>query len=379
MKVDIRIASGTIIDPQRCIHEKGDVLIRGNRIVEASEAEVIEAEKVINAEGCLVFPGLIDFHAHIFPFGTEMGIQPDVSMLPVGVTTVVDGGSCGTANYESFLRSVVPVNKLRIFSLLNVCPAGLLTSRYHEQVDPRYYDEAKICELLAEYPQQLLGLKIRQSKDIVGELGIRPLEATLKIADKVGCPVVVHTTNPPVTTEKIAEMLRSGDVFCHVHQGTGETILGVDGKVKSALFEAQKRGVVFDAANGRNHFSFPLARQALSEGFLPNIISSDITAKTVFGDYVFGLPYVLTKYLALGMDLPTVIAACTSVPAGWMGMSGKIGTLAPGAYADVAIFRRSSQSLVVKDNFGHSVTAEGCLVPQATILNGKVVFRQIEF
>ena len=379
MKVDIRIASGTIIDPRRGIKGTGDVLIRGNKIVEAHEAEVVEAEKVIDAEGCLVVPGLIDFHAHIFPFGTEMGIQPDASMLPVGVTTVVDGGSCGTANYESFLRSVVPANALRIFSLLNVCPAGLSTSRYHEQVDPRYYDEAKICELFAEHPQQLMGLKIRQSKDIVGELGIKPLEATLRIAEKLGCPVVVHTTNPPVATEKIAEILRPGDVYCHVHQGTGETILGVDGKVKPVLFGAQQRGVVFDAANGRNHFSFPLARQAISEGFLPDIISSDITAKTVFGDYVFGLPYVLTKYLALGMDIQAVIAACTSRPAEWLGMSGKIGELTPGAYADVAIFRRSSKPLVIKDNFGHSITAEGCLIPQAAILGGKVAFRQMDF
>ena len=79
------------------------------------------------------------------------------------------------------------------------------------------------------------------------------------------------------------------------------------------------------------------------------------------------------------MELQAVIAACTSVPAKWLGMSGKIGTLAPGAYADVAIFRRSDKVLAIKDNFGHSVSATGYLVPQATILNGKVVFRQIDF
>lgn len=379
MKVDIKIIAGTIIDPYRNLVGPGEILIQGRRIVAAETNAEVEAERVVYADDCIVVPGLIDFHAHLYPFGTEIGISPDASFLPVGVTTAVDGGSCGTANFTAFARSVVPVNRMRIFSLLNVCPAGLATSRHHEQADPKYYDEAKMKDLFDRHAGLLLGLKIRQSKDIVGELGLKPLEATLAIAQRLNCPVVVHTTNPPVAAEKIADILRKGDVYCHVHQGTGENILDGQGKVKQAFFAAQNRGVLFDAANGRNHFLFPLAKQAIREKFYPDIISSDITANTVFGDYVYGLPYVLTKYLTLGMELKTVIAACTSVPADWLGQSGKIGTLAPGAFADVAIFRRGSKPITIKDNFGNAVLAENCLVPQATILDGKIVFRQIDF
>ncbi|MDR2006749.1 MAG: amidohydrolase family protein [Acidaminococcales bacterium] len=174
-------------------------------------------------------------------------------------------------------------------------------------------------------------------------------------------------------------MLRAGDVFCHVHQGAGHTILGNNGKVLPEIAAAQKRGVIFDAANGRNNFSFTVAQQAIQEGFLPDVISSDLTAKTLYGDFVFGLPYVMMKYLNMGMQLQDVIASCTSNPARQMGLSGKIGTLAPGAFADVAVFRHIRKKYVMHDNSGKSIEGEHLLLPQLTVLNGKVVFRSIEF
>jgi predicted amidohydrolase len=379
MRVDIKIEGGTVLDPERGFFGVGEVLIEGSRIVAAGTGEPVEAEKVIRAEGCLVLPGLIDFHAHLFSGGSELGVAPDLSLLPQGVTTAVDAGSCGTANFEAFMRFIVPANRVRLFSLLNVCPVGLATTRYHEQVDPRFFDEQKMGELLDQYPGQLLGLKVRQSKDIVGELGLKPLQATVEIAGRLGCPVVVHTTNPPTEVEQISALLRPGDVFCHVHHGAGETILDAAGKVKQAMVTAQKAGVVFDAANGRNNFSFGVAKQAISEGFFPDVISSDVTAKTNYSDYVFGLPYIMMKYLALGMNLEQVVAACTATPAKWLGMSGKIGTLKPGAFADVAIFRQSTKPISMKDTYNKVTMSEGCLAPQLTILGGKVVYRQIDF
>lgn len=379
MKVDLRITGGTLIDPGRGLHGPGEVLISGNRIVGPSQGDAVEAERILDAEGCLVFPGLIYFHAHLFAGGNEIGIHPDSSLLPMGITTAVDAGSCGTANYESFLRTIVPTSRVRIFSLLNVCPAGLITSRYLEETDPRYYDEAGIAELFSRNPGQLLGLKIRQSKEIVGELGTKPLEATVEIARRMNCPVVVHTTNPPVPVEKLISMLRPGDVYCHVHHGTGESIINASGKVWPAMYDAQKAGIIFDAANGRNHFVSGVAERALAQGFFPDVISSDVTAKTVYGDFVFSLPYVMMKYLNLGMELDRVVAACTSVPARLIGWSGKIGTLAPGAFADVAVFRLVQKPITIRDNFGGKITGDKWLIPQLTILDGRIAYRQIDF
>jgi predicted amidohydrolase len=380
VKVDLRIIGGTIIDPERGINGLGEVLIRGNKIVDQAKAgEAVEAETTIDAKGCLVLPGLIDFHAHLSGGGTESSIDADVSLLPMGVTTGVDAGSCGVANFDGFMRTTVATSRMRILGFVNISPGGLIATRYSEELDPKYYDEAAIAALLSRYPGQLLGIKIRVSKEIVGDFGIKPLAATMEIARRLNCPVVVHTTNPVAAPEQIASMLRPGDVYCHAHQGEGETIVGANGKIRPALFAAQKAGVVFDACNGRNNFSFKVAQAALAEGFMPDVISSDVTKKTLYGDFVFSLPFVMMKYLNMGMKLEQVVAACTSTPARLIGMKGKLGTLSPGALADVAVFRLGKKKLEVKDIHGNSIIGENMLVPQMTVFDGRIVYRQVDF
>jgi predicted amidohydrolase len=380
MKVDLRIAGGTIIDPERGMNAPGDVLMRGGAVVEAPKGETVEADATINAVGCLVLPGLIDFHCHLYSGGTESGVPADSALLPMGVTTGVDAGSCGSANYESFVRTIAATSQVRVFSLLNISPEGLIVTRYPEELNPRHYDEPRIAELLQRYRGQCVGLKIRLSKEIVGELGGKPLERTLQIAERLGCAVTVHTTDPPISPDEIAAMLRPGDVYCHMYQGVGETIVGADGKVRPRLYDARRRGVRFDTANGRKNFSFRVARAALADGFLPDIISSDLTRKTLFSEYVFSLPLTMMKFLKLGMSIESVVAACTSAPARQLGMKGKLGTLAPGAFADVAIFRREKkQPVTVRDESGESVTLDDWLIPQMTILGGRIAYRQIDF
>ncbi|MGD0965187.1 MAG: metallo-dependent hydrolase [Candidatus Acidiferrales bacterium] len=380
MNVHLKITGGTIIDPERGIHAQGDLLVCESAIVGAAQGEEVEAQTTIDARGCLVLPGLIDFHAHLYGGGTESGIHADSALLPMGVTTGVDAGSCGSANYESFVQTVAATSHARIFSFINVSPEGLIVTRYPEELNPQYYDEPRITEIFHRYQGQCLGLKIRLSKEIVGNLGARPLERTLQIAERLGCSVTVHTTNPPIPPDEIAGMLRPHDIYCHMYQGTGDTIIGGDGKVRPKLYDARRRGVVFDTANGRKNFCFRVAKTALNQGFLPNIISSDVTRNTLFSDFVFSLPFTMMKFLKLGMSIEEGVAACTSAPARQIGMQGKLGTLAPGAFADVAIFRREKkQPRVVRDDAGDSITVDDWLIPQMTILGGKIAYRQIDF
>jgi predicted amidohydrolase len=210
-------------------------------------------------------------------------------------------------------------------------------------------------------------------------MGLEPLKAAVKAADRIGCPVVVHVTDPPCSLDKIADELRPKDVFCHVYQGTGFTIIGEDGKVLPGIKAARKREVIFDAANGKGHFSFAVARAAIADGFLPDVISTDLSAMTVYTDYAFGLPYVMSKYLSLGVKLADVVAACTSTPSSLMGLKGVLGTLAPGALADVAILRHTQRPTRFKDTSGEMFTGDQLLISQMTVLGGKIVYRQIDF
>ena len=92
--------------------------------------------------------------------------------------------------------------------------------------------------------------------------------------------MVVHVTNAPCTMDRIAALLRPGDVFCHCYHGTGPTIVDAEGHVLPGIRAARARGVVFDACNGRNNFAFAPAKAAIADGFPPDIISTDLTGLT---------------------------------------------------------------------------------------------------
>ena len=355
MKKNILIKNGVVVDPIFKTQEQRDVYIQSGRI--ASAKNFTGADIVIDASGNLVVPGLIDFHSHVFADGTEIGIEPDLSFIPQGVTTAVDAGSTGIANFECFKKDVIQRSKMRIKAFVNLCPAGLATMKYHHDI--------------------LLGLKIRISKEIVCDLGINVLKQAVNVAEKLGTRLAVHVTNPPEAMETVVKLLRPDDVLAHCYHGTGYTILDNNGKVLPAVREAQKRGVIIDAANGGNHWSFKVAEKAIAEGFYPDIISTDLTVKTLFKDPVFSMPYLMSKYLFLKMPLPEIIARCTSIPAKIMGMESEIGQLQEGFLADVAILKRCDKYICFSDTQKETRIGREVLVPQLTITGGEIVYRSI--
>lgn len=379
IKGDIWISDGTIVDPSRDFLGKGDLLIQNGKIIDVPPGEKAEAERTINAAGYLVLPGLIDYHTHVFPAGTDIGVHPDPAYLPQGITTVVDQGSTGVNNFDSFFNTSVTNSQIRIYACLHSSPAGLATlPRSMEPVDPKLYDVEGVRRLFGKYGGQLVGLKIRQTKEVVGEFGLAPLAATVKMAEAIGCRVVVHTTNPPGDVEELAALLRPGDVFTHVYQGKGSNIIDSAGKVRQAVRQARARGVIFDTADGRGHYAFSVAKAAIADGFEPDVISTDVVRASLYAGTVFGLPLIMSKYLNLGICLPNVVKASTLTPARLIGMDGKLGTLSPGACADVAIFQLKESSVMMEDVFGETLTLKQMFIPRMTILGGKVAYSSLE-
>lgn len=103
----------------------------------------------------------------------------------------------------------------------------------------------------------------------------------MEIAEKAGTRVIVHVTDCPLPLDEVAAMLRSGDVICHIYQNRGNhSCLDEKGKVLPGLWKARERGVLFDASNGRSNFDLEVARKAVEQGFVPDVISSDNNASS---------------------------------------------------------------------------------------------------
>lgn len=387
MKVDYIIRGGRVIDPAAGLDRVQDIAVRNMRIVDAT-AQGVECapDHIIDAGGMIVSPGFVDFHTHLFHAGSTNSIHPDL-MVAQGTTAAVDAGSAGTATYEAFYKSVAAQSLVRIKSFLTVYSGGQLDPKLCEDFDPRLYNVDKMERVVDQYRDTILGLKIRLSKGVVPEnTGADYLKACVQLAEELDrrlgtrLRVCVHTTNAPVTAGELAACLRPGDIFTHCFQGAGNTIVLPDGSIDPGVRRARQRGVIFDAANGKSNFGLKTAQSALKAGFLPDIISTDLTAgRFNRPPYVKSLPLVMSKYLALGLDLPTVLKCVTARPAELMGMAGQIGTLQPGAYADIVIFKLKEQRCLHKDFCDDVLEGNVVLVPQMTLCAGEIQYCQPDF
>ena len=370
---DLVIENGFVIDPYEKIEEKKTIAIKDGYIVPYKVN--IDAIYKIDASGKYVFPGFIDFHTHVYQAST-LAVNPDL-LFPYGVTTVVDQGTAGYINFEDFYCNEIVSKTMRIKSFVNIYPIGQPGGNIEECLDPNIFNENQLANIIYKYKNNIIGIKIRFSKNTVGDFGIEPLQKTLNIAKKLKVPVCVHTTNPPIATEKLVSMLRKGDIYCHVFQGNGNTIINSNFVVKKEFWEAKKKGIIFDAANGRLNFSYDVAQSALAEKFFPDIISTDLTSvsfNTPGVSMVKNLPFVMSKYLSLGVPLNSVIQSVTEIPARLMGMENIIGTLKEGAQADVCICEIKSTLHSFADACGKEKKGNIYLSPEATILNGKILY-----
>ena len=104
------------------------------------------------------------------------------------------------------------------------------------------------------------------------------------------------------------------------------------------------------------------------------MISTDLHQLSVNGP-TFDLPTTLSKFLHLGMSLPEVIEASTLRPARVLGLDDEVGTLRPGARADVALFRLLEGSFPLQDIHGNVREARRLLRNTATFVGGRELER----
>jgi dihydroorotase len=374
LKVNILIKGGHVVDPYRGVDQVEDVGIADGVIADL-RGDDVEAERVVDAAGCYVFPGIMDFHTHIYYGATKPGAQPNY-LVSSGVTSAVDAGSCGCDHYRHFHDNVIRCSQLCIKTQISCASGGMVGGE--ENFDPALFDPDGIARVKEQYPDEVIGLKLRFSRGLIDDIGT--LEAALRMAEKLGLPLCVHVTDPPCKMEDIANRLRKGDILCHMYHRTGHTIFGPDGLVLDEIRKARERGVLFDATPGRLNGGHKQSLEGLRQHFLPDIIAADTTRdKLYYSTRARSIPFIMSKYLSMGMELPEVIRCVTETPARLMGEEGRRGTLSPGAAGDVAVMKRIDKTVTYFDTGGDPYEGKLLLVPQMTILAGDIAFAQVDF
>ena len=376
---DLLIKGGKVVDPSQNIEEELDVAIRGGKIVLLQRnIPASQAQQVLDANGKIVTPGLIDLHVHVLPYVGETGTEADPCCVSRGVTTVVDAGSAGAFTLPALRKFVVEKSETRVRSLVHIVAIGMIVSitpGMEELGDLRFCDPKRAAKAALENKDLVLGFKLRIDRKftIPGSNDMEAMKRARAACDETSLPLTTHIGGSYTPLKEFLVMMKERDIVTHIYNPRPNSILDDSGKLLPEVLDARKRGVRFDIGHGRTNFSFRVAEKCMGQGLIPDTISSDVSNGSVRGP-VFDLMTTMTKMMVLGMNLREVVERTTINAARSLNFGLEIGTLKPGAEADVAIIELRSGEFNFVDSEGQTRTAHQKLEPSATVRAGKVIY-----
>ena len=373
MPFELVLRNGRVVDPSQNIDRVTDVAFSGGKVAAIGDKLDAGAADVRDVTGRIVTPGLIDLHTHVYWGGTSLGIDAEMFARKSAVTTCVDTGSAGPGNFAGFRKHVIERSAIRILPYLHVSFAGIYGFSNKVMVgeghDIRLLAARDCLEVVEANRDLIVGIKVRLGRTASGAAGITPLDVAQEVADQTGLPMMVHIDEPPPSYEAVVARLRPGDVLTHCFRPFPNSPIDGKGEVKPALIEARKRGVLFDVGHGMGSFSWKTARAMMDKGFAPDTISSDVHALCIDGP-AYDQVTTLSKFLALGMSLPEVIAASTVNAAKALNRPD-LGALKPGNVGDASILSLDDGSFPLEDVRGEVTTAGQRLFAKGVVVGGR--------
>jgi dihydroorotase len=351
-----------------------DILVDAQGKVQATGTGLVapEGARRIDAAGLFVSPGWVDLHAHVWYGGTDISIRPALCGLERGVTTIVDAGSAGEANFHGFREYVIDPARERIKAFLNVGSIGLVAcNRVSELIDMRSIDLDRTIAVVEANRDVIIGIKVRASGVIVGAWGITPVKIAKKLARVLKLPMMVHVGEPPPLYDEVLDVLDPGDVVTHCFNGKAGGSIVEDDMLFALAERCAGEGIRLDVGHGGASFSFRTAEIAIQRGLLPFSISTDLHNRSIDSP-VWDMGTTMSKLLAVGMPFEKVIEASTLAPMSVIGMPTE-GLLAPGARAEFTVFSRDPSDLKIRDSMGHEALLKELLVPRFAVMGDLLV------
>jgi dihydroorotase len=349
------VRNGTVVDPSQKIHRIADVAIAGDRVAEVgTNLDAKKADRVIDARGKIVTPGFIDLHTHNYVSkGGRPSLEVDSTSLAFGSTTVLDAGTATPQEFPHYWETDIQDAKTRMYALV----------RMPDPYGPTPANVGETAKTIGRY-ENLIGVKFHHSQHFAS------LPLAREAADFAGGILMAEAYGAPIP--QLLQWLNPGDILTHTfHASFRFPLFDHKGKLMPSVWEAVERGVYLEIGHGARGFAFRTMEQALEQGLKPSTISTDVHVGNVDGP-VYDMPTTMSKLLALGMSLDDVIEMSTSIPAKALHRGNDLGTLKPGAVADVVVSELAKGEHVYLDVLHEKRTGKERILPQTVIYGGKV-------
>ena len=415
-RYDLVLRGSRVIDPARKLDDIRDVAIRDGKIA-AVKADIAptRARETVDVSGKLVFPGLIDPHAHVYEYVTgPFGINAEVAGVRSGVTTLIDQGTANAFTFAGFRKYVVEQASARVYAFLSIYSAGALYGYLNTRVvAPDMVDLDVVIETIRANRDVIKGVKVQVEAGTYSHWGLETFELARTAARKTKVPIYAHLghifplkkgekVDPAAIIRAALPRLAAGDIIAHPFTQDPGCFLSEDGIVYPEIRDAIKRGVKIDVGRGTN-FNFETARKVLGQGILPDTLGIDLhgfnirpsyrlntrkrhvkaglakarptgarktAASEPDNDIGHSLAHAMTSMLALGVPFDHLARMVTVNPARMIGMDKELGALRVGRAADVSVFDLEIGRWTLRDFAGNEVVAEQRFVPDFVLCGG---------
>ncbi|MCM3745572.1 allantoinase [Sporosarcina luteola] len=433
---DLIIKNGTIVTAESVI--KGDIAVKDGKIQEVGQALQGTADRVIDAEGKHVLPGLIDTHVHF----NEPG-RTEWEGLATGSRSLAAGGA--TSFFDMPLNSTPPTINKENLDLKKAC------ADEKSIVNPYFWGglvPENIADLKELHENGVIGFKAFMSPSGIADFNHVDDETIFKGMKEIasfGSLLAVHAESTVICDQLAEEKQKQGKTSARdfvesrpiiseieavrriisYAEATGcklHVVHASSRKVVDIITEAKQRGVDitvetcphylalsikdFEEKGGLAKCCPPLRDEdevedlwaAIANGEI-NVIASDhspapATMKTITDNYFEGwggisgaqstLNIMLTEgYFKRNLPLEKIVELTATNPAKLFGLSNK-GAIEAGYDADIAIvdlnesFELKNEDLFYRHQHSPYVGFEFKGKVKTTIVNGEVVFENDE-
>jgi dihydroorotase len=386
---DCVLTNCRVIDPANKIDSRLDVAILAGRIVGVDRGLASKRRrKVIDLNGAIVTPGLVDVHVHVYEWVTNFGVPPDSAGIHSGATTIVDQGSSGAWTFGGFKAFIADPARTDVRAFLSINAAGALKGGMEGPAlhNPDLARVDELVELVAANPRLIKGIKCHGESGAMSHWETKVLNAAAEAGRAADIPLYVHTGElfpvvearrpiPETVLPTVLPLLKPGDMIAHIYSCMPDGVVGKSSGVPEAVLEARSRGIFFDLGHGVN-LSFRIARMMMEAGILPDTLGSDVhgdfTRYHDFSTLNYSLLGGINKMIALGMSLVDAIACVTANTARFL-RDSTIGALSVGNPADITVLETLDGAWSYVDAEGDRIVANSRLVPRLVFKDGEEI------
>ena len=224
---------------------------------------------------------------------------------------MADAGSSGWRNFPDFKDRVIDRSKTRVLAFLNIVGNGMGGGKIEQDVERHG----------RRRPPPSRRRSIRGVSSAIKTAHFSgpewtPVERAVEAGTMANIPVMVDfgTFRPERPYQELVLQAPAPGRHLHAHVSRcAFRCSTTSGKLLPYLFEARKRGVIFDVGHGGGSFPFRQAVPAIQQGFIPDSISTDLHVSSMNAG-MKDMLNVMSKFLNMGRSMDQVIAQSTWHP-----------------------------------------------------------------